>query len=308
MPARSKPEDNGLKGPDRSAGVPAFPKTVTRPLRAKAGANLSQMHYARRGIITPEMEYVAVAREPGPRNAERIQPRRAGLGRRHPRLRDARIRPRRSCPRPGDHSQQRQSPRMRADGDRAQLPGQDQRQHRQLGGRVRRRQRGRQDGLVDPLGRGHRHGPQHRPQHPRHARMDHPQQPRADRHRADLSGAGESWRRRRGPDLGDLPRHADRTGRAGRRLFHHPRRRAPALYPDDRQARDRHRQPGRLDHGQVVPVPPQGELPLRALRRDHRDLQSLRRRLFAGRRACAPGPSPTPTTKRSSPNCTRWAS
>jgi phosphomethylpyrimidine synthase len=59
--ARSvKPEDNGLKGPDRSAGVPAFPNVVSRPLRAKPGANLSQMHYARRGIVTAEMEYVAV--------------------------------------------------------------------------------------------------------------------------------------------------------------------------------------------------------------------------------------------------------
>jgi phosphomethylpyrimidine synthase len=55
-----RPEDNGLKGPDRSAGVPAFPKVVQRPLRAKAGQNVSQMHYARRGIITPEMEYVAI--------------------------------------------------------------------------------------------------------------------------------------------------------------------------------------------------------------------------------------------------------
>jgi phosphomethylpyrimidine synthase len=55
-----KPEDNGLKGPDRSAGVPAFPNVVKRPLRAKAGMNVSQMHYARQGIITPEMEYVAV--------------------------------------------------------------------------------------------------------------------------------------------------------------------------------------------------------------------------------------------------------
>ena len=42
-----KPEDNGQLGPDRSGGVPAFPN-VRR-----------QMHYARRGIITPEMEYVA---------------------------------------------------------------------------------------------------------------------------------------------------------------------------------------------------------------------------------------------------------
>jgi phosphomethylpyrimidine synthase len=31
-----------------------------KPRRAKAGANVSQMHYARRGIVTPEMEYVAI--------------------------------------------------------------------------------------------------------------------------------------------------------------------------------------------------------------------------------------------------------
>ncbi|MDG2004106.1 MAG: phosphomethylpyrimidine synthase ThiC [Novosphingobium sp.] len=54
-----KPEDNGQLGPDRSGGVPAFPDVVKRPLRAKAGSNISQMHYAKRGIITPEMEYVA---------------------------------------------------------------------------------------------------------------------------------------------------------------------------------------------------------------------------------------------------------
>ncbi|KQS48111.1 MULTISPECIES: phosphomethylpyrimidine synthase ThiC [unclassified Sphingomonas] len=54
-----RPEDNGELGPDRSGGVPQFPATIKRPLRARAGANVSQMHYARRGIITPEMEYVA---------------------------------------------------------------------------------------------------------------------------------------------------------------------------------------------------------------------------------------------------------
>ena len=32
----------------------------TLPRVAKAGANVSQMHYARRGIVTPEMEYVAI--------------------------------------------------------------------------------------------------------------------------------------------------------------------------------------------------------------------------------------------------------
>ncbi len=54
-----KPEDNGRLGPDRSGGVAQFPNTVKRPLRAKTGMNVTQMHYARRGIITPEMEYVA---------------------------------------------------------------------------------------------------------------------------------------------------------------------------------------------------------------------------------------------------------
>ena len=54
-----KPEDNGQLGPDRSGGVPAFPNVAKKVLRAKPGMNVSQMHYARRGIITPEMEYVA---------------------------------------------------------------------------------------------------------------------------------------------------------------------------------------------------------------------------------------------------------
>ncbi len=33
---------------------------IRLPRRAKAGANVTQMHYARRGMITPEMEYVAI--------------------------------------------------------------------------------------------------------------------------------------------------------------------------------------------------------------------------------------------------------
>ena len=31
-----------------------------QPRRAKAGANVTQMHYAKKGLITPEMEYVAI--------------------------------------------------------------------------------------------------------------------------------------------------------------------------------------------------------------------------------------------------------
>ncbi len=66
VPAREvRPEDNGQLGPDRQAnnrngGVAPFPNVVKRPLRARAGMNVSQMHYARLGIITPEMEYVAL--------------------------------------------------------------------------------------------------------------------------------------------------------------------------------------------------------------------------------------------------------
>jgi phosphomethylpyrimidine synthase len=51
-----------------------------KPLRAKAGMNVSQMHYARRGIITPEMEYIAI-RE----NMMMAQAKEQGmLGRQHP--------------------------------------------------------------------------------------------------------------------------------------------------------------------------------------------------------------------------------
>ena len=43
------------------ASLDALRFELTRkPLRAKAGANVTQMHYARKGIVTPEMEYIAI--------------------------------------------------------------------------------------------------------------------------------------------------------------------------------------------------------------------------------------------------------
>jgi|TARA_R110000737_G_scaffold97114_1_gene131267 phosphomethylpyrimidine synthase len=33
---------------------------IAKPLRAKPGKNVSQLHYAKKGIITPEMEYIAI--------------------------------------------------------------------------------------------------------------------------------------------------------------------------------------------------------------------------------------------------------
>ncbi len=51
----------------------------------------------------------------------------------HPEGHHARVRARRSRPRPRDHPGQHQPPGTRADDHRPQLPGEDQRQHRQLG-------------------------------------------------------------------------------------------------------------------------------------------------------------------------------
>jgi len=60
-----RPEDNGQLGPDRSGGVQPFPNVRRTVLRAKPGMNVSQMHYAKAGIITPEMEYVAIRENVG---------------------------------------------------------------------------------------------------------------------------------------------------------------------------------------------------------------------------------------------------
>lgn len=61
--------DDGLKAnesdpqrhDERMAALREAAKGLQRqPRRAKAGANVTQMHYARKGIITPEMEFVAL--------------------------------------------------------------------------------------------------------------------------------------------------------------------------------------------------------------------------------------------------------
>ncbi len=52
-----RPEDNGNVSTEKL--TPPFPQQP-RVLRAKAGACVTQLEYARRGIITPEMEFVAI--------------------------------------------------------------------------------------------------------------------------------------------------------------------------------------------------------------------------------------------------------
>ncbi|OMP67171.1 phosphomethylpyrimidine synthase ThiC [Domibacillus epiphyticus] len=51
-----KPEDNGTK----DAASMFQPDFTHVPRRALAGKNVTQMHYAKKGIITPEMEYIAI--------------------------------------------------------------------------------------------------------------------------------------------------------------------------------------------------------------------------------------------------------
>jgi len=55
-----KPEDNGYKNGDPRATLEVFPGLKRKSLRAKKGKNVTQLHYARQGIITPEMEFIAI--------------------------------------------------------------------------------------------------------------------------------------------------------------------------------------------------------------------------------------------------------
>jgi len=49
-----------MRAADHRLEALRFPGLYRKPRRAKSGANVTQMHYARRGIITPEMEFVAI--------------------------------------------------------------------------------------------------------------------------------------------------------------------------------------------------------------------------------------------------------
>jgi phosphomethylpyrimidine synthase len=56
-----KPEDDGLKRGELLS-VPQFDRRERKPLRAKSGRNVTQLHYARAGLVTEEMKFIA-ARE-----------------------------------------------------------------------------------------------------------------------------------------------------------------------------------------------------------------------------------------------------
>jgi phosphomethylpyrimidine synthase len=61
-----RPEDNGFSASGKTSGAAEeFPHVNKTPLRAKKGKAVTQMAYARAGIITPEMEYVAIRENMG---------------------------------------------------------------------------------------------------------------------------------------------------------------------------------------------------------------------------------------------------
>jgi phosphomethylpyrimidine synthase len=55
-----QPQDNGFLQGDPRANLEVFPGLKRQPLRAKKGENVTQLHYARQGVITPEMEFIAI--------------------------------------------------------------------------------------------------------------------------------------------------------------------------------------------------------------------------------------------------------
>ena len=243
-----------LQGPGSAYGIDRladvrldnlrFP-SVRKPLRAKGGAAVTQYEYARRGIVTPEMEYIAIRENMSAEIREQDLARQhpgQGFGANIPARHHAGVCARRSGPRPRHHSRQHQPSGTRAHDHRPQFPGQDQRQHRQLRRRFRpsRRKSRKWSGpsrwgadTVMDLSTG-KNIHETREWILRNS-------PGAHRHGADLSGAGKSRRQGRGTDLGNLSRHPDRTGRAGRGLFHHSCGRSAALHSHDGQTHDRHR-------------------------------------------------------------------
>ena len=169
-----QPIDNGNV---KAAALLPFPNR--RPLRGLDGHKITQYEWAKRRrdhqeiITSPRARISAQA---GARACEGAAGRRRKLRRGAARFitpSSCATRSRLAARDPGQH----QPPRARADDHRPQLPGEDQRQYRQLGGHLLNGGGSRQDGVGDPLGRRHGHGPVDRPQHPRHARMDRAQRP-----------------------------------------------------------------------------------------------------------------------------------
>ena len=256
------------------------------------------MHYARQGIITPENGICRRAREPGPRKSLAPPPPdmvRDGqeLGRANPDHHHAGIRApmrlrgaARSFPTTSTHPESEPMAigrnflvKINANiGNSAVASNVAQEVDKMV--------------WATRWGRGHDHGFVHRAQHPRHPRMDHPQTRPCRSGTVPIYQAlekvGRAWPEE--TDLGNLPRHADRTGRnraldyftihAGVRLAYVPMAAKRVTGIVSR---------GGSIMAKWLPCPPQGKLPLRAFRRDHRDHEGVRHRPTASATGLRPG-------------------
>ena len=99
-----RPEDNG-----HAKGRHLAPQFTSdrKPLKAKAGACVTQLEYARAGIITPEMEYVAIRENLRRKESDAFIRDGEDFGAEIPDF-IPRIRARRDRSRPGDHPGQHQ--------------------------------------------------------------------------------------------------------------------------------------------------------------------------------------------------------
>ena len=282
-----RPDDDGRRATSGLRNLDAvFPGLSRRPRRGRDGRAVTQLAYARRGTITPEMEFIAV-REGLPAEFVRAEVARgraiipANIN--HPETEPMII---------GRNFLVKINANI---GNSAVASSIEEEVEK-----MRWATRWGADTVMD-LSTGE--------QHPRDPRVDHPQLARAHRHRAHLPGAGEGRRPGRGAHLGDLPRHAASSS-ASRAWTTSPIHAGVLLRYIPLTAR---RMTGIVSRGgsilaQVVPRPPRGELPLHAFRA--RSARSCAPTTWPSRSAtaCGPARSPTPTTRRSSPSCARWAS
>ena len=185
-----------------------FPTLHRLPMRAKAGSNVSQMHYARQGIITPEMEYIAIrenlkldaltemqqAQHPGESFGANIQQHITTEF-----VRDEVARGRAIIPANINHPEL--EPMIIGRNFLVKV-------NCNLGNSAVTssiEEEVEKNDVGNTLGRRYGNGFVHREKHPRNPRMDYPQFTRSNWHGSNLPGTGKSRRQSRRPDLGNIP-------------------------------------------------------------------------------------------------------
>ena len=184
-----------MRRDDRSLDSLRF-EHITLPYRALQGKCCTQMYYAKQGIITPEMEYVAIR--------ENMNCAELGI---ETHITPEFVRQEIAAGRallPANINHPEAEPMIIG-----RLPGEDKYQYRKLRHHLGHRRRGRESIVELQMGRRHADGPLHGREHTRNARMDYPQLSRSRGHCPHLPGIGESERQGGRPHLGNLPRHLD---------------------------------------------------------------------------------------------------